>query len=91
VTAFWARVRSALVGRGPRGWCWWVGGGARRVKEWMLLRGRMWVVVEGEVGERARRLVTGQAVKRVPSMVVGGVRVVVRRMLLGGRGLADWS
>ncbi len=51
----------------------------------------MWVVVEGEVGERARRLVRGQAVKRVPSMVVGGVRVVVRRMLLGGRGLADWS
>lgn len=68
-----------------------MGGGARRVKEWMLLRGRMWVVVEGEMGERARRLVKGQAVNRVPSMVVGGVRVVVRRMLLGERGLADWS
>lgn len=78
------------MGRGARGWFWWGGGGARRVKEWMLLRGRMWVVVEGGVGERARRFVKGQAVKSVPSMVAGGLRMVVRRMLWG-EWSADWG
>ncbi len=83
-TAFWARVSRAAVGRGVSA-CGGVVGvevvGGRRVKEWMLLMGRMWVVVAGGAGERARRLVRGQAVKMVPSRVVGGVRVVLRRIL----------
>ena len=55
----------------------------RRVKDWMEGKGRMWKV-EVEV-ERARRLVTGQAVKRVPSRVGVEGRLVVRRMLGWGK------
>ena len=82
-----ARERRVVGERGARGTVVegvlvkGVGEGAgreRRVKVWMVEMGRMWVFV-GVV--RARRLVRGQAVKRVPSRAGRVAMVVVRRML----------